>query len=170
MNNNIMTMISESTNVIICIMVITTVMWWVNDKNIFPLSKCFIEKSTDSIFNLRHAFSILNSHIYPTFNKTNGKASTPTLLKLFCHCVQDVYNTFIAEKQNKMIIYESFLNLVVITLDHLQNMMMCSENQCGYLFCIFEGNQPQMPISILLTFQQCWYKCQIRLQNFHVHP
>ena len=111
MKNNVMTKKSESTNVIVCIMTINSIMWWVNNKNIFPLAKGFIKKSTDSVFNLRHAFSILNSHIYPTFNKTNGKASTPTLLKLFCHCVQDVYNTFIAEKQNKMIIYSSFSKL-----------------------------------------------------------
>ena len=170
MKDNIVTMMSKSFDVIICPMFMTSMMWWINNKNIFPLTKVFIEKITDGIFNLGHALSFIKILIQPTVNKVFGKFSASTLLKLFCHYLQDVYNTFIAEKQNKMIIYESFLNLVVITLDHLQNMMMCSENQCGYLFCIFEGNQPQMPISILLTFQQCWYKCQIRLQNFHVHP
>ena len=146
MKNNVMTKKSESTNVIVCIMTINSIMWWVNNKNIFPLAKGFIKKSTDSIFNLRHAFSILNSHIYPTFNKTNGKASTPTLLKLFCHCIQDICDSFMTEKQNNIPHSSGWFKVSCMYL----HLVMFKTYGCAFrltvvifIFAIFKATNPK---------------------------
>ena len=102
MQDDIMTIMSESMNVIICPMLMTSVIWWIiNNKNIFPMTKLFSKKITDLIFNMCFAssFEIL---IHPSVNKMNSKVSASTLLKLLRHCIQDVCDSFMAEKQNKI--------------------------------------------------------------------
>ena len=111
MKNNIVTMMSKSMNVIICPMPIFSIKWWINDKNIFPLTKGFIKIITDGIFDLGHALSSMKILIHPSVNKMFGKVSASTLLKLLCHYFQDVCNSFMAEKTNKVMIYASFSKL-----------------------------------------------------------
>ena len=111
MQDDIMTIMSESMNVIICPMFMTSMMWWINNKNIFPLTKGFIKIITDGIFDLGHALSSMKILIHPSVNKMFGKVSASTLLKHFCHYLQDVCNSFMAEKTNKMMIYSSFTKL-----------------------------------------------------------
>ena len=111
MQDNIMTMMSKSFYVIICPMSMTSMMWWINNKNIFPLTKVLIKEVTDGILDLCHALSSMKSLIHPAVNKIFGKVSASTLLKLFCHYLQDVCNSFMAEKTNKMMIYSSFTKL-----------------------------------------------------------
>ena len=111
MKNNIVTMMSKSMNVIICPMFTTSIKWWINNKNIFTLTKGFIKIITNGIFDLGHALSSMKILIHPSVNKMFGKVSASTLLKLFCHYLQDVCNSFMAEKTNKMMIYSSFTKL-----------------------------------------------------------
>ena len=111
MKNNIVTMMSKSMNVIICPMFTTSIKWWINNKNIFPLTKGFIKIITNGIFDLGHALSSMKILIHPSVNKMFGKVSASTLLKLFCHYLQDVCNSFMAEKTNKMMIFSSFTKL-----------------------------------------------------------
>ena len=155
-------------NVIICPMFMTSVMWWINNKNIFPLTKCFVEFFADLICKICLASSFQTFH--PAVNKKYSKVSASTLLKLLCHCIQDVFDSVMAEKQNKQYSYEPFSKLgCITTFGHVQNIRMYIQLRCGHFhICICQSNQFRKPISILTTLLQCWYICQIGLQNFHV--
>ena len=86
MQDDIMTIMSESMNVIICPMFMTSVMWWINNKSIIPLTKRFGKIFADLICNLCFASSF-DFQIHPLVDKMNSKVSASTLLKLLRHCI-----------------------------------------------------------------------------------